>query len=150
MSFFNKGPRTAAQKAQWAKTGFMLRAIALGYLIFFIVIPMINPEPEDVEGINPTLRYIIVAFFIVACTVLSVLSIRDYLRMKKNGLFTPGGYEDDEGIDTGVSDTEESAVEENDEDDDYEDDDDYDEDDDYEDYDDEEYIDEEENENDGD
>jgi len=95
MSFFGKKGKTAEQKAQWAKTRLMLRGAALVYLVVFIVIPLMNPETEDIDAMNPTTRYIIVAFFIIACGTLLFVTVKDYFQGKKAGLFSPEAYEDD-------------------------------------------------------
>jgi len=98
MSFFKSKPRTAAQKAQQVKSRLMVRGAALAYLIFFIIIPMFRLEPEEAEAMNPTLRYGILAFFILASAALVVLTLLDFIRGRKNGIFSPESYEDDEGV----------------------------------------------------
>jgi len=131
MSLFGNRPRSAQQKAQWAKTRLVLRGAALAYLVVFIIIPMINPKPEDIDAMNPIVRYAIIAFFIIACGGLIIVTIRDYFRSQKNGLFSPEAYEDDEVDDVGEStDSSDDEDESEDYDDDDEDDEDYDDDDD--------------------
>jgi len=110
MSFFNKGGKTAEQKAQWAKTRLMLRGAVLVYLIFFIVIPMMNPETEDIDQISPAVRYAMVTFFVAACGGLSYITIKDYLNGKKEGRFSPEYYKDDNAPET---DTDEIPEDEN-------------------------------------
>jgi len=140
MSFFGKKPKSAQQKAQMAKTRIMLRGVALVFLIFYVILPMIDADVEDVESMHPMLRYGILAFFIIACIWLVIATVLEYVRNKKAGLYTADGYEDDEGIER-FEEPEPEPSDENeddDEDDDYddEDDDDYDNEDDDEDYDD--------------
>ena len=96
MSFFGKKGKTAEQKAQWAKTRLMLRGAVLVYLVFFIIVPLMNPETEDIDAMNPVTRYVIVACFIIACGGLLAVTVKDYFQGKKSGLFTPEAYEDDE------------------------------------------------------
>ena len=133
MSFFGKGQKTAQQKAQWAKTRLMLRGAALVYLVVFIVIPMINPETEDIDSMSPMVRYAIIAFFILACGGLAVATIMDYIKGQQKGLFSPEAYEDDkpEVVGDDVNETESEDIDEDeeydDEDEEYDDeDDDYD------------------------
>jgi len=95
MSFFGKSQKTAQQKAQWAKTRLMIRGAALIYLIVFIIIPMINPETEDIDTMAPAIRYAIITFFVIACAALVVVTIKDYIKGKEKGLFDPESYEDD-------------------------------------------------------
>ena len=124
MSFFGKKPRTAQQKAQWAKTRVMFRGIALLYLVFYIIVPMLNPDVEDVESMHPALRYGILVFFIVVCTFLIITTIVEYYRSNKAGLYKPEAYTDDEGIgDNTVTDsgTDSDSENEDDEDEDYDD-----------------------------
>ena len=96
MSFFNRKGKSAEQKAQWAKTRLMLRGAVLVYLVFFIIVPLMNPETEDIDAMNPVTRYVIVAFFIIACGGLLAVTVKDYFQGKKSGLFDPETYEDDE------------------------------------------------------
>ena len=112
MSFFGKKGKTAEQKAQWAKTRLMLRGAALVYLVVFIVIPLMNPETEDIDAMNPTTRYIIVAFFLIACGGLLFVTLKDYLHAKKAGLFSPEAYEDDKIAEDNEEDNEEAEPEE--------------------------------------
>ena len=140
MSFFGKKPKTAQQKAQMAKTRIMLRGAALFYVVFFIIVPMIRADSGDMD---PVLRYAIIAFFIIACGVLIVLTVMEYMRGQKAGHYNEEGYTDDEDESDG-SVTDSESDDDNDEYDDeydegdYEDDDDYDGDDDYNDEDEEE------------
>ena len=116
MSFFGKRPKTAQQKAQMAKTRIMLRAVALGFLVFYVIIPMIDPDIEDVEGMHPMLRYGILAFFIIACLGLAILTIQEFVRSRKAGLYDAAAYKDDEGIE-GAPDVESESDSEDDNDD---------------------------------
>jgi len=96
MSFFGKGNKTPQQKAQWAKTRLMLRGAALVYLVVFIIVPMINPETDDIDAMNPMLRYAIIAFFIIASGGLLIVTVLDYIKAKNKGLFEPETYKDEE------------------------------------------------------
>ena len=125
MSFFGKKPKTAQQKAQMAKTRIILRGAALVFLVFYVIVPMINPEIEDVEGMHPALRYGILVFFIAATAALAVVTVLDYFRDKKAGRFEADAYTDDEGIaGYGAVTSEPEAKADGDDDEDYEDDDD--------------------------
>jgi flagellar biosynthesis/type III secretory pathway M-ring protein FliF/YscJ len=129
MALFGNKPKTAQQKSQWAKSRLILRGACLVFIVFYVIFPLMNPAPEDADAMNPTLRYIIVAVFIVIVAAFTVLTVLEYFRYKKAGLYEAEGYKDDEGA--GVA---PEAAGEND--DDYDDDDEYEDD---EDYDDEEY-----------
>jgi len=139
MSLFGNRPRTAQQKAQWAKTRIMIRGAALVYIVFYVVLPMIRADVEEADAINPTLRIAIIVFFIVVCIALSIGTILEYIRNNKAGLYKAEAYTDDEGA-GGGSVAEAASGDEEDEDND---DDEYDDDEDYddEDYDEEEEID---------
>ena len=130
MSFFGRKPKTAQQKAQMAKTRILLRGLALGFLIYYVIIPMFNPSIEDVEAMHPALRYGILAFFIIASAGLTITTILEYIRNKKAGLYEADAYTDDEGV---YSDSVAGASESDEDEDDDDDDDEYDE------YDDEDY-----------
>ena len=130
MSLFGKKARTAQQKAQWAKTRIMLRAIALLYFIFYILIPLINPSAEDAAAINTTLRWVIVVVFSIAAVALVTQTTMEYIRNHKAGNYKAEAYTDDEGV-VGAADDSESSDDDDDDDDEYDDDDDeYDDDDD--------------------
>ena len=138
MSFFGKKPRTAQQKAQSAKTRILLRSIALGYVIFYIVIPMMSPDFEEAESMHPALRYGVLAFFIVVCTALVIGTVLEFIRNRKAGLYNADAYEDDEGIESPAVEEPEPDEDEDDNGDDdeyYDEDDEYYDDDDDEDYD---------------
>ena len=135
MSLFGNKPRTAQQKAQWAKTSIMLRAAALFYVVFFVIVPMLTPSVEEAEQMDPVLRYVILAFFIIACGYLTIVSILEYYRNSKSGRYNADAYTDDEGIEGSTNEELPSDNEEYNEDDEDYDDEDYDE----EDYDDEDY-----------
>jgi len=124
MSFFNRKGKSAEQKAQWAKTRLMLRGAVLVYLVFFIIVPLMNPETEDIDAMNPVTRYVIVAFFIIACGGLLAVTVKDYFQGKKSGLFTPEAYEDDKIDETDPEDQPGEDPENDDEDYEYDDDDD--------------------------
>jgi len=120
MSLFGKKPRTAQQKAHWAKSRIMLRSLALGYVVFFIIIPMINPDIEDAEAMHPTLRYVLLAVLIIFCGALIVGTVLEYIRSRKAGLYEPEAYQDDEGIALPEANTDfEEAENESNDDDDY-------------------------------
>ena len=59
---------------------------------------MINPDVEDMEAMHPAVRYGILVFFIVVCTVLIVNTVLEFIRNRKAGLYNADAYEDDEGI----------------------------------------------------
>jgi len=122
MSFFGKKSRTAQQKAQWAKTSLLIRVVALGYIIFYVIVPLFQQPAEDAEAMNPAVRYSIAGAFIIATAYLTVQTIITHIRNQKGGLYNADAYKDDEV----PGDTSESSEPEDTEDDDYE----YDEDDD--------------------
>ena len=146
MAFFKEKPKTAQQKAQRAKTSLMIRGVAIFYLIFFVIVPLIDSDPEDAASFSPVLRYAIIAFFIIVTAVIGVFTVLEYIRNNKAGRYKAEAYKDDEGIEGMAESAEEDAADEDDEDDEYDDDDDYDDDDEYED--DDEYGDDEEDEED--
>ena len=126
MAFFKDKPRTAHQKAQRAKTSLMIRAVALFYLVFFVIVPLIDNEPEDAASFSPVLRFAIIAFFIIVTAVIAIFTVLEYIRNNKAGRYKAEAYEDDEGVE-GVEESaeEDSAEDETDDDDDeYDDDDD--------------------------
>jgi len=155
MSLFGNKPKTAQQKAQWAKTRVMIRGVALVYVVFYVIVPMFNMDIEEAESMHPALRYSVIAFFILVCTALIISTIVEFLRGQKDGRYKAEAYTDDEGA--GSAAATESASEDNDEkeddvdeDDYYEDDDDEDEDyDDEDDYDDDDYDEDDEDDEDG-
>ena len=117
MALFGNKPKSAQQKAQWAKTRILLRAVCLVYLIFYVIVPLIRTPQDGEEAIDPVLRIIIIAVFVIVTGVFSVLTILEYLRNRKEGRYEAGAYEDDEGL----GETEASAEERNQEDRDQED-----------------------------
>jgi len=151
MALFGKKPRTAQQKAQWAKTRIMIRAAALIYIVVYILVPLINPSPEDVESINPVLRWAIVAAFAIATVAIGIQTTLEFIRNNKAGNYKAEAYTDDpeltEAYDAEASDNKGSENDDDehddDDDDEYDDDDDdeYDDDDDEYDDDDDEYDD---------
>jgi len=142
MSFFGKKPRTAQQKAQMAKTNIMLRSVALGYLVFFIIWPLINADPEEMGSMNPAVRWGVIAFFVIACTWLGISTALEYVRNKKAGKYSAEGHTDDEGVEVYNEPETPSDDDDDDDDDEYDDDDDeYDDDDDDYDDDDDDYDD---------
>jgi len=124
MSLFGNKPRTAQQKAQWAKTSIMLRAAALFYVVFFVIVPMLTPSVEEAEQMDPVLRYVILAFFIIACGYLTIVSILEYYRNSKSGRYNAEAYTDDEGLEENT--VEEPAHKSDEDDEDYDDEDDFD------------------------
>jgi len=139
MALFKDKPKTAQQKAQRAKTSLMIRAVALFYLIFFVIVPLIDAEPEDTEGFNPVLRYAIIAFFIIVTAVIGIFTILEYIRNNKAGRYKAEAYKDDEGVEGATENAEEDSADDDEDDDAYDDDDD----------DDDDYSDDEEDEDDG-
>jgi len=130
MPFFGNKSRTAEQKARAAKTRPMIRVLALFFLIFYVIVPLINAPEEYTDGMSPWVRYAIIAFFIIACIVIGVITALEYVRNKKEGKFDPSSYTDDE-VDEAQESSDEIIDDEDDEDDDeYEYEDDEDEDDD--------------------
>ena len=127
MALFKDKPKTAQQKAQRAKTSLMIRGVALFYLVFFVIVPLIDSEPEDAASFNPVLRYAIIAFFIIVTAVIAIFTVLEYIRNNKAGRYKAEAYKDDEGVEGATESIEEdSAEDETDEDDEeYDDDDDY-------------------------
>ena len=106
MSLFRKRPKTAQQKAQMAKSRIMIRALAIAFLVWYVIIPFINMGPEDIEEVGAVLRYVVIVFFILACVAVAALTIHDYIKDKKAGKFDPASYTDDviEGAEETVDD----------------------------------------------
>jgi len=135
MGFFSGGPKTAEQKAKGAKSRILFRIAAIAFLVFYVIIPMINPDPEVAEEINPTFRYLAIVGFSLAVIGVGIVTAREYIKSKKAGLFDSSAYTDDEGIAAAADNTENSSddtdasVVDGEEDEDYGDDEDYDEDD---------------------
>ncbi|MCL2248188.1 MAG: hypothetical protein FWC13_02845 [Oscillospiraceae bacterium] len=98
MNFFKQGPRTAGQKAQAAKTRLTFRAIALGFIVFFVIMPMLDPNSELAEDTSPTVLYLTAAGFSLAVIAIGIVTAREYFKSKKDGLFDAEAYTDDEGI----------------------------------------------------
>ena len=95
MSLFKKRPKTAQQKAQRAQMRIVLRVFCCAYMVFYIIIPLLREAPEE-DNMNPTLRFVIVAAFIAFTAVILVISVIDFYRSWKAGLFKAEAYEDDE------------------------------------------------------
>ena len=141
MGLFGNKKRTAQQKANMAKSRIMLRAVAIGFIVFYVIVPILNPADEDAYALDPVVRYITGAAFIVAAIVITVLTVLEYIRGKKTGRYDAKGYEDDEddeehseteNADSNGEDDLDEGVDSDDEDEDYDpDNDDYDSDEDY-------------------
>jgi len=99
MALFGNKPKSAQQKAQWAKTRLLLRTVCLVYLVFYVIVPLIRTPAEGEEALDPVLRYIIIAVFIIVTGVFSALTGLEYYRNRKAGLYNADAYEDDEGVD---------------------------------------------------
>ena len=130
MALFGKKPRSAQQKAQWAKTRIMIRAAALAYIIFYVLIPLINASPEDVESMNPILRWSIVVAFGVVTAALIVQTTLEYIRNQKAGNYKAEAYTDDPELSEASNGNGASVSKDTDDDDEHDDDDEYDDDDD--------------------
>ena len=117
MALFKDKPKTAQQKAQRAKTSLMIRAVALFYLIFFVIVPLIDAAPEDTENLNPVLRYAIIAFFIIVTAVIGIFTILEYIRNNKAGRYKAEAYKDDEGVEGATENAEEDSADDETEDD---------------------------------
>ena len=128
MSLFGNKPKSAQQKAQWAKTRIMIRAIVILYFIFYILIPLINTAPEDAEVMNPILRWSIVAVFSIAAVALGAQTAMEYFRNQKAGNYKAEAYTDDSELNEIIDDSEttDSDISKNNEDE-YEGEDEYDE-----------------------
>ena len=140
MPFFKKKPQTAQQKAQKAQLNIVIRLACCGYLIFYVIIPLIRDRSEQ-GNLSPTLKIIIIAAFIAITAGIIIMTIVEAVRKWRTGSFKASHYSDDETgtesntrIDETESDSDEESGDEY-EDDEYEDDedeDDEDEDDEYE------------------
>jgi len=126
MPFFGNKNRTAEQKARAAKTRPMIRVLALFFLVFYVIVPLINTPAEETDGMHPWVRYAIIAFFIIACIVIAVITAREYLQNKKDGKFDPSSYTDDvvEEVEDNSEDTSDDDEYDDDDEDEYDDDDD--------------------------
>jgi len=111
MAFFKDKPRTAHQKAQRAKTSLMIRAVALFYLIFFVIVPLVDTEPEEAASLNPVVRYAIIAFFIIVTVAIGVFTVLEYIRNNKAGRYKAEAYKDDEGVEVAEESAEEDPAE---------------------------------------
>jgi len=98
MAVFGNKPKTAQQKAQWAKTSITLRTVALLYVVFYVIIPMINPEAEEIDSMSPLVRYGVLAFFILVSGYLIISTIMEFIRNNNAGRYRAEAYTDDEGI----------------------------------------------------
>jgi hypothetical protein len=112
MAVFQRKPKTAGQKAQWEKTRLIVRGAVLVFVFVYIIVPLLGTVPEDESSMSPTVRYIIVAVFTVAVAVLTVITILEYFRYKKSGLYDAAAYKDDEGL-SGMSDASEASDDDN-------------------------------------
>ena len=130
MALFKDKPRTAQQKAQRAKTSLMIRAVALFYLVFFVIVPLFETDPEEAASFNPVLRYAIIAFFIIVTAIITVFTVLEYIRNNKAGRYKAEAYKDDEGVEGATEIAEEDSSDEETDDDgeEYEDDEEYDDD----------------------
>jgi len=136
MGFFRAGSRTAEQKAKNAKTRILFRVLALSFIVFYVIVPMLNPASEIAEETSPALRYLTAAGFSIAVIVVGIVTVREYIREKKAGRYDAAAYTDDEEISAENEESPDEIVvqdDDDDEDDEYE----YEEDEDYEEYDDE-------------
>jgi uncharacterized protein with PQ loop repeat len=95
MSLFRKRPRSAQQKAQQAKMRIFLRLACCAWLIYYVIVPMLQPAPEG-ETMSPALRIAFVVFFIAATVLVLIYTLKEYLRNRKAGKYSADGYEDDE------------------------------------------------------
>ena len=60
---FKKKPKSAQQKAQRAQMRILVRLACCGYMIFYVIIPMLRDSDGDL-GMNPTLRTVVIFGFI--------------------------------------------------------------------------------------
>ena len=135
MALFKRRPKTAEQKAKKAQWGIVARVLACAYIVFYVIIPLINQVMEaDTEAgeIDETWAIVFICFFIVAVAVILTMAVVETIRKMKTGAFKASFYTDDE------TNSELGNDAENEEHDDEEDDEEYDEEEDDE-YDDEEY-----------
>ena len=135
MSFFKPRPRTAQQKAQTAKTRLMFRGVAIIFIVFYVIVPMLNSESELAQEVSATVRYLTAAGFSLAVIGLGTVTVLEYFKSKKAGLFDAKAYTDDEGVpvfhnENSTDDGDETSDEDDDEDEfndeDYDDDEEYD------------------------
>ena len=118
MALFNKRPKTSKQKAQKAQLNILARLLGSGYLLYIIYQMVTTPYEED--GMNPTLKIIVVAFFLCAAITIITFTIIELVRNFKAGVYKEESYDDDPGVWSGalgnVSDlTEQDEGEETDE-----------------------------------
>ena len=100
MAFFNKRPKTSKQKAQKAQLNILARLLGSGYLLYIIYQMVTTPYEED--GMNPTLKIVVVTFFLCAAITLIVFTVIELVRNYKAGVYKEASYEDDPGVWTGA------------------------------------------------
>ena len=109
MALFKKSPKTAKQKAQKAQMNIFVRLFAIGWLVY-IIYQLLSESAED-GGINPTLRIVIVVFFICAAAVIATLTLRELFRNIKSGHYKEAAHSDD----LEISDANKTAAQESEE-----------------------------------
>ena len=94
MSFFGKRPKSAQQKAQRAQFRALAQVLCCIYLIFYVIIPMVESLPDD-DGVSPTLKMILIVVFSIATVLLMFLTVRDFIVNIKTGKYKAEAYTSD-------------------------------------------------------
>ena len=95
MPFFKKKTQTAQQKAQRAQLNIVIRLACCGYLIFYVIIPLIKDRSEQ-GNLSPALKIIIIAAFIAITAGIIIMTIIEAVRKWRTGSFKASYYSDDE------------------------------------------------------
>jgi len=100
MSIFGRKAATAQQKAQRAQMRIFVRLACCAYLIYFVIVPLIQPASEE-DTMSPAVRVVAIVAFILATAAILLFTIRELVVNWKAGKFKAGAYEDDADIKAG-------------------------------------------------
>ena len=92
----------------------LLRAVCCGYLVFYVIIPLIR-DSSDENSISPTLRIAIIVVFSVLTAAIIIFTILEMIRNRKAGLYKATAYKDDVSEEDAEIKMKSAELEENDE-----------------------------------
>ena len=75
----------------------LVRLACCAYLVFYVIIPMLKPQAGE-DTMNPALKIVFVAAFIVAVIVIMTLTVREVITNLKKGYYKAEAYTDDPGV----------------------------------------------------
>lgn len=89
----------------------LARLLGCGYLIYLVFNNMIGVPPEE-AGFTPTVQVAIIVIFLAAAAALLILSVLEFIKGKKAGVYNESFYTDDPGAFGAEESSDEEAVDE--------------------------------------